>query len=138
MEIGAMTLNPTDRGETRRFGAMAFIFFGLLCATAVWRAKIFMAIIFGLLTAMGMVLTVIPEHARPLYIAWRRIAQFLGRVITSVVLIMAYYLVITPSGLLKRIVGGPPLPLNADKAAASYWISRDEPAQPKDRFLKRF
>ena len=50
----------------------------------------------------------------------------------------AYYLVVTPFGLLKRLFGGRPLPLKPDRNRSSYWAERPEPAQPKERFTKRF
>jgi hypothetical protein len=53
-------------------------------------------------------------------------------------LAIAYYVVITPAALLKRLFGGRPLPLSPDPDASTYWVSRDEPAQPKERFYKRF
>jgi hypothetical protein len=54
------------------------------------------------------------------------------------VLILAYYAVITPATLLKIILGGQPLPIKPDKKVLSYYASRIEPSQPKDRFMKQF
>jgi hypothetical protein len=67
-----------------------------------------------------------------------KIAHFLGRAFTAIVLTLAYYLIITPSALLKRLFGGPPIPVKADKKTASYWVIRTESAQPIERFLKRY
>ena len=52
--------------------------------------------------------------------------------------VLAYYLVITPTALLKRVFGGRPLPTRPDRDAASYWVTRPELAQPKERFIKRY
>jgi hypothetical protein len=49
-----------------------------------------------------------------------------------------YWVVITPTALLKRLLGGRPLPLRPDRGALSYWIERSEPAQPRERFSKRY
>jgi hypothetical protein len=57
---------------------------------------------------------------------------------TVLILSLAYYLVITPSALIKRLSGGAPIPVKPDKEALSYWVDRSEPAQPKERFLKRY
>jgi hypothetical protein len=67
-----------------------------------------------------------------------KIARLVGRIITILILTLAYYLVITPSALIKRVFGGRPLPLKPDKGVSSYWVTRTEPAQPKERFLKRY
>jgi hypothetical protein len=39
----------------------------------------------------------------------------IGRVITTIILTLSYYLVITPAALIKRVFGGRPLPLKPDK-----------------------
>jgi hypothetical protein len=50
----------------------------------------------------------------------------IGRVITTIILTLSYYLVITPAALIKRVFGGRPLPLKPDKNVFSYWASREE------------
>jgi hypothetical protein len=66
------------------------------------------------------------------------VAHWIGTVFTGFILTLAYYLVITPSAWIKRVFGGRPLPLTPDKDAETYWVSRTEPAQPRERFLKRY
>jgi hypothetical protein len=87
---------------------------------------------------MGLGFLTAPALLRPVYDFWLKIARLLGRVVTAVILTAAYYLVITPSALIKRVFGGRPLPTRSDKSAASYWVPRTEPVQPKERFLKRY
>jgi carbamoyltransferase len=57
---------------------------------------------------------------------------------TDLMLTALFYLVITPAALIKRIFGGRSLPLKPDKNVSTYWVTRPEPAQPKERFQKRF
>ena len=85
---------------------------------------------------MGFIL--LPVPLKPVYKTWLKITHFIGRVITTIMLTLLYYLVITPAALIKRIFGGRPLPLKPDKNVFSYWVLREEPAQPRERFLKRF
>jgi hypothetical protein len=80
----------------------------------------------------------IPNTLRSVYLGWMKIAHFLGRVVTTLILALAYYLVITPSALIKRIFGGAPLPVKPDKKSSSYWVTRTESAQPKERYVKRY
>jgi hypothetical protein len=54
------------------------------------------------------------------------------------ILTIFFYFVMTPAALLKRIFGGRPLPVKPDPDAETYWVTRTEPAQPKERFPKRF
>jgi hypothetical protein len=128
----------TTRSEIRKFGLIAFLFFGSLGAIGIWREKTIIAYFFGSLAVLGMGLMLFPSPLRPLYKGWLRIAHFIGRAVTTVVLALAYYIVMTPAALIKRIFGGTPLPIRPDKNALSYWVTRTEPAQPKERFFKRF
>jgi len=133
-----MNWNSTDKREIRKFGLIAFIFFGCLCSIGLWSRKPLPTYLFGFLSFLGLGFILAPLQLRPVYDGWLRIAHFVGRFITAFILTLAYYLVITPSALIKRLFGGPPLPVIPDKKAHSYWVDRTEPAQPKERFLKRY
>lgn len=133
-----MTSSSTDMRETRKFGVVAFLFFGALCVVALWREKVFMAGLFGTLSALGLGFMLFPGPLRPVHDLWLKVAHFIGRVFTALVLALAYYLVITPFGLAKKLFGGAPLPTGPDPSASTYWVSRLEPAQPKERFTKRY
>lgn len=133
-----MTLAPTKRGEIRKFGLIAFLFFGCLCAISIWREKAIMAYLFGSFSLVGMGLIVFPSPLRPLHEGWLKTAHLTGRTVTTLILTLAYYLVITPSALIKRLFGGRPLPIKPDKMISSYWVDRTEPCQSKERYYKRY
>jgi hypothetical protein len=130
--------NLTDSKEIRKFGVIAFFFFGSLCALGVLNSKFLPIYIFGSLSILGLGFILIPSPLRPIYTAWLKIAHFIGRIITVLILTFAYYLIMTPSALIKRLFGGRPLPVKPDNKVSSYWVERIEPAQPKERFLKRY
>ena len=94
--------------------------------------------LFGSLSILAIAFILIPSRLKPVYAAWLKVAHFLSRIITTFILALAYYLVITPSAFIKRLFGGRPLTLKPEKGASSYWVDRTEPAQPKNRFLKRY
>ena len=133
-----MSLNSIDSKEIRRFGLIALIFFGCLCAIGIWLEKSLPTYLFGTLSALGLGFILFLNQLRPAFVAWLKIAHFLGRVVTTLVLTLAYYLVITPAAIIKRIFGGTPLPIKPDKNVSSYWVTRKEAVQSKEQFLKRF
>ena len=133
-----MNSNSTKDGDVRKFGIIAFLFFGCLCALGIWAGKAIPTYLFGFLSVVGLGFIMIPGRLRPVYAGWLKIAHLIGKAITVVMLTLAYYLVMTPSAMLKRIFGGAPLPVKPDKNANTYWVIRDEKAQPKERFLKRY
>jgi len=130
--------NSTDSKEIRKFGIVAFFFFGSLCALGVLYNKFLPIYLFGLLSILGLGFILIPSPLRPVYRVWLKIAYVIGRIITVLILTFAYYLIMTPSAMIKRLFGGRPLPVKPDNKVSSYWVVRIEPAQPKERFLKRY
>ena len=133
-----MNSSLIDSKEIQRFGLIAFLFFGCLCALGFWRQKVIITSLFGALSLLGLGFLLFPRPLMPIYKGWLKIANFIGKIITTMILTLAYYLVITPSALVKRVFGGRPLPTRPDKNIDSYWVPRDEPSQPKERFIKRY
>ena len=133
--MNSSLINPR---EIRKFGIIGTIFFGTLLTVAVWRDKALAAYFFGLLTVLSIGFVLMPVKLQPIYAGWLKVAHFIGSKVTILILTILFYLVITPAALLKRIFGGRPLPLEPDPDAETYWVTRPEPAQPKERFPKRY
>lgn len=133
-----MNSNLTESRDIRKFGSIALIFFGGLCALGIWAQKPLPVYIFGSLASLGIAFILFPTILAPIYFVWMKIAQLFGKVFTALILTLAYYLIITPAALLKRIFGGTPLPTKPNEELSSYWVTRTEPAQPLERFIKRF
>ncbi len=128
----------TNPREIRKFGAIGSLFFGTIFAVAVWRDKTPLAFFFGLLTLLSIGFVLMPVQLKPVYAAWLKIGHFIGSKVTILILTIMFYFVITPAALLKRIFGGRPLPVKPDPNATTYWVTRLETAQPKERFPKRY
>jgi hypothetical protein len=133
-----VSLNSTDIKQIRQFGLVALVFFGCLSGLGFWAKKPIPFYLFGCLSLLGLGFILMPVTLQPVHATWLKIAHFLGRVITTLILTLAYYLIITPAALIKRVLGGRPLPLKPDKNASSYWVTREEAAQPTERFVKRY
>ena len=133
-----MSLNSINPREIRKFGVIGFVFFGTLFAVGLWRDKVCAAYFFGFLSIPSIGFILIPLQLRSVYTAWLKIAHFIGSRITILILTIMFYFVITPAALLKKIFGGRPLPVKPDPNSTTYWVTRPEPAQPKERFSKRY
>ena len=79
-----------------------------------------------------------PGLLAPFNRAWTRLGLLLARVVNPVVLAMLFFTVVTPTGLLLRLLGKDSLRLRRDARAASYWIHRrppgPAPASMKNQF----
>ena len=83
---------------------------------------IYFSIIGGLFVILAII--AIPV-LRPFHKLWMMLALAMGFVMSRVILTILYYLVLTPIGLLAKIVGKKFMPLGFDKNEKTYWEKRD-------------
>lgn len=107
--------------ELRRFG----LGFGLLLTTIgtllLWRGRIWGAGLF--LLALGAFLACRYQWpgVLPLFRLWMKWAKFVQRSMTSLLLILLYFLVLTPTALLARLTGRHFVDRSFRTAGKSYW-----------------
>jgi hypothetical protein len=72
-----------------------------------------------LLTAVGLhVLNMMaPQTFRPVAIVWLRISDLLAAAVSTIMLAIAFFAVVTPIGILRRLFGKDSLKLNAFRAS---------------------
>lgn len=70
------------------------------------------------------------------YKAWMSLALVLGFLMSSLILSLIFYLVITPVGLVMRWTGHDPLIKSFRKGESSYW--KDYPARKHDSWKRQF
>ena len=81
----------------------------------------------GILAGIGVVgaaIAALPGPGVWLSQAWMDAGMPIGWTISHVILSIVYYLVLTPTGLLLRLLGRDPLKKSPEQGAASYWIER--------------
>ena len=76
----------------------------------------------------------LPRVLEPLNKAWLRLGLVLHRIVSPIVLGIMFFGVITPIGLLMRVLGKDQLRLRFDGDARTYWIERRPPG-PKPESL---
>ena len=72
-------------------------------------------------TSLGAVLWLVPQIAKPFYLAWHFFACCIGLVVSNALLAAAYYLVFTPAGLLLRLLGRDAIKRHRNPLAKTYW-----------------
>ena len=65
-----MSSPPTDAREIRRFGIIAFVFFGIFFGIALWRHKDIAGYFFGALSFLGLCFVLFPGPLKPIYTRW--------------------------------------------------------------------
>ena len=56
---------------------------------------------------------------------FKQITDVVGQVITKFLLSIIFFIIITPIGVIMRVLGKDTLDKNIDKKKESYWVSRD-------------
>ena len=119
----------------------ALLVAGVLLAIAAWnlyRGRMWVVILFGSLgAALVLAGLLVPAAARAFHTGWMRLAVALGHVNSRVLLTLVYYLVVTPYGVVSRLVGRDPL-RRRGKGEESYWVERRTTRQGREGFERLF
>ena len=78
------------------------------------------------------------DFLKPIYIVWMRLAFCLGWFNTRVILVVVFYGLMTPVGLLMRILGKDLLNVTIEKDKLSYWIKKEEKEFSQRDYERRF
>jgi hypothetical protein len=96
--------------EGRKFAFTVGGAFLALAALAWWRQRVLPSEIFGVLGGLFVVAGVVaPSQLGPVNRAWMGLDHAISKVTTPVFMAVVYFVVVTPIGLLMRLVGRRPL-----------------------------
>src|SRR5215472_5724622 len=79
-----------------------------------------------------------PAVLSPLNKFWTKLGLLMGRVVSPVVTAVLFYVVVTPTALLFRLLGKDPLHLSHAPEARSYWIERQPPGPAPETMTNQF
>ena len=120
----------------RQFGLLVG---GILLALAlypfVWKGqevRTWLAIPGGLLAAAGLV---VPNALSQVYRGWMAVGHALGWVNTRIILGIVFYGIVTPMGLVMKMMGMDPMRRGFDPTAKSYRVARQARAATHMRHM---
>ena len=139
MALLELDLDPRPK-VLRAFGIGALVFFGALAGlgAASWdwpQAAWLPVAAVGLLS--GAFALARPSWNRPLYLLLTVACYPLGLVASYVVLAIIFYVVLTPVGLVFRLIGRDALRRRRPREATTYWIARSGSPAP-ERYFRQF
>ncbi len=79
-----------------------------------------------------------PAILRPLNILWFKFGLLLGRIIAPIVISLLFFVAVTPTALIMRLLRKDVLSLKFDRNAKSYWISRSKTENPMGSMKNQF
>ena len=128
--------NPT-RKFLRQFAALFILFFGVIGAFRFAASSERTAIILWSIASIGLVGLIAPSLMRYVYLAWMIVVFPIGWLVSTILLSLAFCLVVTPLGVVMRLMGRDPMNRRIEPEADSYWEERPPP--PKARtYFKQF
>ncbi len=130
--------NPTTR-QLRQFGLVALIalpLLGWLLAVRFFAGRETTVVVAA--GAVGILCCAVaqlrPAWIKPLFIGLNLIAWPFGMVIGEVVLVVTFFVVFAPIGLVMRVFGRDALQRRLDRSAKSYWQAKPASRGPESYF----
>ena len=118
-------MSSSSTKDLRNFGLIMAAAFGVI---AFFRAPM----VFGSIAVAFLLLGLVaPRALAPFYRVWMKLAEALGWINTRILLVIVYYLVVTPIGLLMRLFRRSPLP-------GGYWQKASKHSYGDRHFEKQF
>ena len=147
MKMIELDLRP-DAARLRQFGWLAFGIVGALAAWAFWRGHLLgidlganarnVATTLGSVAGISALFSLVwPTGNRLLYTILTLVAYPIGTVVSYGIMLVLFYLIITPVGLFFRVIGRDALHRRFDRAASTYWVEHRTP-EDISRYFRQF
>lgn len=134
MSLIRLNTRPSAR-DLRVFGVLWLVFCGAFGVIAWWHGSQGLA---WTLWAAGVAASgpglIVPQWLRPVYLAAIYAGYPLGLVGSFLLLVVVYYLVLTPIGVMMRLCGHDPLARRFRCGLPTYWKRREGMRPPHSYF----
>lgn len=127
-----------DKSDWKKFGMMMGIILAVIGFYLLWKKNNYAQYVFILAAAFSILGLVIPLALKPVYKAWMALSVIMGFIMTKVIMVIIFYLIVTPIGLVASLTGKKFLDMTIDKKAKSYWIARETLRKEKSDYERQF
>jgi hypothetical protein len=137
LKVSEIRKLASDR-TIRQFGALSLIF-AFIIAGIQWQrghSMTWSAAIMVLGAALCLASQITPKLVRPLFIGWMILLIPINWIVSHVILAAMFFLVFTPIGLCRRLMGADALRLKKP-SDDSYWQNRPQTTD-KRRYLRQY
>jgi len=128
----------SGRGDLRKFGITMAVAIAALGGLFLWRGREEAEWLFWVAVGFLVLGVAVPVALRPVQKIWMAFAVTLGWVMTRVILVIVFYIGVTPIALIARLVGKRFLDLGFEPERESYWVPFPKPDRGKERYLSQF
>jgi|TARA_B100000315_G_scaffold59528_1_gene54002 multisubunit Na+/H+ antiporter MnhG subunit len=128
----------SEKSDFRKFGITVGIILIIVGGFLYWKEKES----FQILLTAGVVLLIlgltIPVILKPIYWVWMIFATIIGWFMTKLILSLLFYVILTPIGLIPRLIGKQFIGLKWNKKYSTYWNYRSGVVFEQERCEKQF
>ncbi len=128
----------SDKPMLRKFGLALAVFLGIIGGISYWKGGTLYPYLFPAAGISLVMALLVPAGLKFIYLPWMVLATLIGWVMTRVILTALYLGVLTPTGLLLKLLGKDLLKEKIDPAAESYWIPREKRKISKEDLEHQF
>ena len=131
-------LIKTENKDLRSFGITFGIIFLIIAGFLLYIENESFRLFIVISSAFIIFGFLIPIILKPIYIVWMSFAIILGWFMTRFILSLLFYLIVTPIGLITRVLGKDFLELKKEASNGSYWNQRKSSLEKNQNYDKQF
>jgi hypothetical protein len=139
--MSLVTINwRPDKNELRKFGTGALFMLPLIAALLAWLRHLPLTWVLCICAAGAIIFVLSRINSllvKPVYLGLMLVSAPIGFAVSFVVLAIFYYLMLTPVGLIFKLMGRDVLANKFDKQTKTYWVTCQGPESVK-RYFNQF
>jgi uncharacterized integral membrane protein len=134
-----ITRDEEIKGSSDR--AFGVVFTIVFTAVGLWpllsdgSPRIWALIVAGLILAAALM---VPAILAPLNRQWTRFSLLLHKITNPIIMGLVFFVTVTPTALIMKMMGKDPLNRKIDRNAKSYWIHRAPPGPAPETMKNQF
>jgi hypothetical protein len=127
MKLIQIDHNPSTR-QLNVFGLIWLLFFATVGGVLLngGSSVLVAALVWGVSVLVPAVGWIVPEFMRMIYVGMAYATYPIGFVVSYLIMLVVYYLVLSPIGLVMRLFGHDPMNRHIDKNVGTYWCPREQ------------
>ena len=128
----------SEKSDLRNFGFIIGIIILIISGFLFWKEKDLFQIFLAIGITLLFTTIAIPKVLKPVYWMWMIFGVILGWIMTRVILILLFYVIMSPIGLTLRFFGKQFLELRWDKSKESHWSYKITKQYKKSDYERQF
>ena len=127
-----------DKSDWKKFGITMGIILTIIGSYLLWKKNNYFEYFFFVAAVFFILGLILPAALKYVYKAWMSLAVVRGFIMTRVIMVIIFYLIVTPIGLIASITGKEFLDMKIDQNAKSYWLARKGAQNVKADYERQF